>query len=98
MKPKKRSLKTFTPVSAVAAVFALAATGAHAQTPVFNYSFPASWSGGTAVTDQSSAGNNGNTVGSLSLAAAVPPGAAAGTQSLNTAAGGILTTGNWFAE
>ncbi len=91
MKAKKRSLKSFKPVSAAAAVFALAASGAHAQTPVFNYSFTNSWSGtGTTVLDQSSADNNGKTVGSLALAASVPSGAAIGTQSVT--GGGILTT------
>jgi len=90
MKRKKSSLKTFTPPSAIAAVFALAA-GAQAQ-PVFNYSFPASWGGsGTTITDQSSAGNNGTSDGTLSLSASVPSGAAGGTQSLVTSAGGILT-------
>ncbi len=93
MKKKNLTQKTFTPMSAVAAGFALAAAGAHAQpTPVFNYSFPASWGGtGTAITDQSSAGNNGSSDGTIALAPAVPPGAAGGTQSLNTAAGGVLT-------
>jgi hypothetical protein len=60
--------------------------------PVFQYSFPVSWDGtGTIVTDQSAAANNGSTVGTLSLSASVPPGAAAGTQSITTNAGGILT-------
>jgi hypothetical protein len=89
-------IRIFTPISAVAAVFWLAASVADAQTsPVFEYSFPASWSGtGTTITDVSPAGNNGNLDGTLSLALAVPPGAAAGTQSVSTSAGGILTTGN----
>jgi len=78
-------------MSAIAAGVALAAAGAHAQ-PVFKYSFPASYGGtGTTITDQSAAGNNGSFDGTLSLDAAVPPGAAAGTQSLNTTAGGVLT-------
>lgn len=92
---KKHTIKkTFTPLSAVAAVFGLAAAGAHAQTtPVFEYDFPASWNGtGTTITDQSAAGNNGHFDGTLSLDAAVPPGAPAGTQSLNTTAGGVLTS------
>lgn len=78
----------------VAAVFGLAASGAHAQTsPVFHYGFPASWNGtGTTITDLSSAGNNGHFDGTLSLDAAIPPGAPAGTQSVNTTAGGILTS------
>jgi hypothetical protein len=93
MKNKRRPSKTIAPASAVAAVIALAA-GAHASTtPVFNYSFPASWGGtGTTVTDQSVAGNNGSTVGTLALAAAVPPGNTGGAQSVSTTAGGILTT------
>ena len=93
---KKHTIKTFLPISAVAAVFGLAASGAHAQTsPVFEYDFPASWNGtGTTVTDVSAGGNNGHTVGTLSLAAAVPPGAPGGTQSINTTAGAILTSAN----
>ena len=81
-------------MSAIAAVFALAAASAHAQTtPVFDYNYPASWGGtGTAITDQSSAGHNGFSDGTISLDAAVPPGAAGGRQSLNSTAGGILTT------
>jgi hypothetical protein len=60
--------------------------------PVFQYTFPASWNGtGTVVTDQSAAANNAHTVGTLALSASVPPGAAAGTQSITTSAGGILT-------
>jgi hypothetical protein len=94
MKAKKRHLRAFKPMPAVAAAVALAAAGAHADNaPVFSYQFPASWGGtGTAVTDQSSAGNNGVTSGTLSLASAVPPGAAAGTQSINTTNGGVLTS------
>ncbi len=91
---KKPIIRTFTPISAVAAVFGLAASVAQAQTtPVFQYDFPASWNGtGTTITDQSTAGNNGFFDGTLSLAAAVPPGALG--QSVNTSAGGILTTAN----
>jgi hypothetical protein len=94
MKRKKFPIKTITPVSAVAAVVALAASGAHATVaPVFNYDFPASWGGtGTTITDQSSAANNGFSDGTISLSAAVPTGAAGGTESLNTTAGGVLTT------
>jgi hypothetical protein len=92
---KKHITKTFTPISAVAAVFGLAASAAHATTPVFEYSFPASWNGtGTTITDVSAGGNNGFSVGTLSLSAAVPPGAAAGTQSLVTSSGGVLTSAN----
>jgi hypothetical protein len=91
---KKHVLKTFIPISAVAAVFGLAASDAHAQnTPVFEYSFPASWNGtGTTILDHSPAGNNGFSDGTLALSAAVPTGAAAGTQSIDTSAGGILTS------
>lgn len=92
---KKRSLKTFTPLSAVAAVFGLVASTSQAASPVFEYGFPASWNGtGTTITDLSAAGNNGVFDGTLSLDAVVPPGAPAGTQSLNTTAGGVLTSAN----
>lgn len=94
MRKKKLPQKAFTPMSAIAAGLALAAS-AQAQTPVFNYGFPASWGGtGTVITDQSPAGHNGHSDGTLSLDAAVPSWAAAGTQSLNTTAGGVLTTAN----
>src|SRR4051794_35610963 len=63
--------------------------------PVFSYSFPASWNGtGTAIVDQSAAGHNGITNGTLAFSANVPPGATAGTQSITTNAGGIVTTSN----
>lgn len=92
---KKPILKTFTPISAVAAAFGLAASAAHAQSPAFSYYFPDSWGGtGTAVTDQSTAGNNGFTDGTLSLSTAVPPLGGNGTESINTSAGGILTSAN----
>ncbi len=95
MAMKKRSLKTFTPVSAVAAVFGLAA-GAHADSvPVFKANFPASWNGtGTTVVDQSGAGNVGFQSGTASYTtAAVPSGAAAGTGSMALAGvGGIKVT------
>ena len=43
---KRHIIRTFTPISAVAAVFWLAASVADAQTsPVFEYNFPASWNG-----------------------------------------------------
>jgi hypothetical protein len=89
---KKPIIKTFTPISAVAAVFGLAASVVQASTtPVFQYAFPASWNGtGTTVVDQSAAGNNGFTVATPALAAAVPPSASG--QSLNTTAGGVLTS------
>lgn len=85
--------KTFIPITAVAAVFGLAASDVDAQTtPVFHYAFPASWNGtGSAITDQSTAGNNGTFDGTLTLSAAVPSGAPGGSQSVNTSAGGILT-------
>lgn len=69
----------------------LLAQGAKGQTtPVFNYNFPASWNGtGTTITDQSSAGNNGFSDGTLSLDPAPP---ASPGNSVNTTAGGILTT------
>ncbi len=79
---------------AAAAVLALAASGAHASTtPLFDATFPASWNGtGTAVIDQSSAGNTGfqsGTTGATYSTSAVPLGAASGTGSmvLNGAAG-----------
>ena len=93
MKARKVPQKKFKPISAIAAGFTLAAAGAHAQTtPVFDYSFPASWNGsGSTITDQSSAGNDGSYDGTITLDAVAPPGAAGGTQSLNTTAGGVLT-------
>lgn len=93
---KKHIMKTFIPISAVAAVFGLAASVVQAQTtPVFQYGFPASWNGtGTTIADQSPAGNNGFYDGTLSLSAAVPPGAPGGAQSIVTSAGGVLTSAN----
>lgn len=89
---KKLTANAIAPVSAVAAVFALGMPGADAQTtPVFNYSFPGSWNGtGSTITDQSTAGNNGTFDGTLSLSSSVPSGGG-GSQSVNTASGGILT-------
>jgi hypothetical protein len=76
--------------------FALACfLGTHVSygAPVFSYSFPASWNGtGTAVTDLSTAGHNGITNSTLALSANVPPGASAGTQSISTTGGGIVTS------
>ncbi|HEX3599988.1 MAG TPA: PEP-CTERM sorting domain-containing protein [Lacipirellulaceae bacterium] len=61
--------------------------------PVFSYSFPASWNGtGTAIVDQSAAAHNGVTNATLALSASVPPGVAAGTQSISTTGGGIVTS------
>ena len=90
----KRPLCRFNPVC-VALSLSLACT-CWVQTlfaaPVFQYSFPASWNGtGTAVIDQSTAANDGHTNGTLALSASVPPGATAGTQSITTNAGGIVT-------
>src|ERR1035441_378421 len=81
---KKPIIKTFMPISAVAAVFGLAASVAQARTtPVFQYDLPASGKGtGTTIADQSTAGNNGTFDGALTLAAAVPSGAPGGAQSL----------------
>lgn len=45
----------------------------------------------TAITDQSAAGNNGHFDGTLALSASIPPGATAGTMSITTSAGAILT-------
>lgn len=94
-KTKKTILKTFTPISAVAAVFGLAASVANAQTtPVFNYNFPTSWSSGTVVTDTSPANDTGTAGVSMHLDAVnVPPGAPAGTDSINTTKGHIYTSG-----
>jgi len=91
---KRHKIKTFTPISAVAAVFGLAASSLNAQTtPVFEYGFPASWNGtDTTITDVSGAGNNGVPIGTLSLDSVAPPGAPGGTQSINTTAGGVLTS------
>ncbi len=91
----KRPLCRFNPVC-LALSLSLAGTTFWVQTlvaaPVFQYSFPASWNGtGTAVIDQSTAGNDGHTNGTLALSASVPPGATAGTQSITTNAGGIVT-------
>lgn len=67
-------------------------------TPVFDYTFPASWNGtGTTIVDQSTAGNNGivynySTTHGLALSPNVPTGAAAGTQSINGSYGGIVTS------
>ena len=93
---KTHILRTFSPISAVAAVFWLAASVADAQTsPVFEYSFPASWSGtGSTITDVSPAGNNGGYDGTLSLDAAVRRERQPAPCQSNTSAGGILTDGD----
>jgi hypothetical protein len=93
---KKNATAVATPLSAVAAMFALGMSGAQAQTtPVFDATFPASWNGtSTTVTDQSSAGNTGFQSGTATYTtAAVPAGAAALTGSMSLAgAGGIKVT------
>lgn len=93
---KKPIVKTFTPVSAVAAVFGLAASVVQAQTtPVFHADFPASWNGtSTTVTDQYGTSNVGFQSGTASYTtAAVPPGALAGTGSMAlSGVGGIKVT------
>lgn len=80
----------------VASAFALASLFGSPMSfgaPVFSYSFPASWNGtGTTIVDQSSAAHNGITNATLALSSNVPPGAAAGTQSITTNAGGIVTS------
>lgn len=77
---------------AIGGVVGAAASAHAALTPVFEYSFPTSWNGtGTAITDVSTGGNNGTLDGTLALSTLVPPGAASGTQSINTSAGGVLT-------
>ena len=83
---KKQPVKTFVPISAVAAVFGLAASSVNAEIPIFQANFPASWNGtGTTVTDQSGAGNIGfqsGTTHATYTTATVPPGALAGTGSM----------------
>src|SRR5262245_44499879 len=90
----KRPLCSFNTICASLAVSVACMFGAQTlfAAPVFLYSFPASWGGsGTAVIDQSGAGHDGHTNGTLALSASVPPGATAGTQSITTNAGGIVT-------
>jgi len=83
---KKPIIKTFIPLSAVAAVFGLAPGAYAATSPVFSATFPASWNGtGTTVTDQSGAGNIGfqsGTVNATYSTTAVPSWATAGTGSM----------------
>jgi len=88
-------IRRFFLLRALLAFAFLCCVGLHASfgAPVFSYSFPASWGGtGTAVTDLSTAGHNGITNSTLALSANVPPGAAAGTQSISTTGGGIVTS------
>lgn len=92
---KKPIIKTFIPISAVAAVFGLAASADAGTSPLFTANFPASWNGTTnVVTDQSSADNTGFQSGTASFTtAAVPSGAAPGTGSMALGgAGGIKVT------
>lgn len=92
MKRKKGSLKKLTAMPAAASVFALAASAAHAQTPIFDYSFPASWGGtGTTVTDLSGAGNNASyaSIDTPALSSAIPTGGTG--DSVNTSGGGFDT-------
>jgi hypothetical protein len=93
MKKKKLSQRTFTPMSAVVAGCALAAVGAHAQSPLFDATFPASWNGtSTTVVDQSAAGNTGFQSGTATYTTtAVPPGATGGSMALG-GKGGIKVT------
>src|ERR1035441_2271157 len=91
---KKPIIKAFTPMSAVAAVFGLAAS-ANAAIPLFQATFPASWNGtGTTGGDQSGGGNTGFQSGTATYTTAtVPPGALAGTGSMALGgAGGIKVT------
>ena len=70
----------------------LLASVAAAQSPIVQYSFPASWDGVAATaTDLSPAGNDAGLGGTPALSAAIPPGATAGTQSLATVDGGLQT-------
>jgi hypothetical protein len=97
MKMKKGSFKKYTPVPTAAAVFALAASGAHAQTYLFDATFPGSWNGtSTTVLDLSGANNVGFQSGTATYStSAVPPGAVAGSGSMvDAGAGGIKVTGN----
>ncbi len=91
-------MRVFSLAAVVAASVPLALTGvASAVTPVFDYQFPDSWDGseGTPVVDLSPAGNNGTADASASLSSDVPPGAPAGSMSLdggvNTDAADLLT-------
>jgi hypothetical protein len=89
-------MKTFVPVSAVAAAFGMAAPASHGNIiPEFQANFPASWDGtSTNVVDQSGAGHTGFQSGTATYTtSAVPPSAAAGTGSMAlTGVGGIKVT------
>ena len=91
---KKPMIKTFIPLSAVAAVFGLA-PGVHADTTEFQAAFPTSWHGtGTTVTDLSGWGTTGFQSGTATYTtAAVPSWATAGTGSMALGgSGGIKVT------
>ncbi len=99
MKKKKGSLNKLTPVPAAAAVFALAASAAHAvsyeDTYLFSANFPASWNGTSTTVNNEQPGNgSGFQSGTATYTtAAVPPGATAGTGSMAlTGVGGIKVT------
>lgn len=93
---KKNAIRTFVPMSAVAAAFGMAASAANGTlTPVFEANFPASWNGtSTTVTDQYGTSNVGFQSGTATYTTSiVPPGATAGTGSMAVAgAGGIKIT------
>jgi len=94
---KKPSLKYLTPAIAGACLGLLPSNSQAQLVPVFDATFPTSWSGtGTAVADLSGAGNVGFQSGTATYTtAAVPPGAGVGTGSMALAgAGGIKVTGN----
>jgi hypothetical protein len=99
MKKKNGSLKKLTPIPAAAAVFALAASAAHAvsfeDTYLFSANFPASWNGtGTAVADHGGLAPAGFQSGTATYTTStVPPGATAGTGSMAlSGVGGIKVT------
>lgn len=99
MKNKKGSLRKLTPMPAAAAVLAMAASGAHAQTtPVFDYTFPASWDGATTtVADQSSAHNNG-TYHYYSTLAAAPPSDSGNSISLSSSPSSANHLGGFYTD
>lgn len=80
-------------LASAAALALLTAADSKAETlvPVFEYAFPASFDGtGTLIEDLSPA-NQDATPGAATLSSNVPPGAPAGSMSLNTADGGART-------
>ncbi len=74
------------------AVLLLAVSAVQANTAVLEYSFPTSYQAPDIV-DVSGAGHTGNFDGTLSMSNSVPTGAAAGTQSVVTTNGAIVTNG-----